>query len=46
MYTQGEKYITYQVQPNFKRLGPRVGKLMPAVKQALAAADGARCCGN
>jgi isoleucyl-tRNA synthetase len=34
------KYITYLVQPNFKRLGPRVGKLMPAVKQALAGADG------
>ena len=39
--TQGEKYISYLVQPNFKRLGPRVGKLMPAVKQALVKADGA-----
>jgi isoleucyl-tRNA synthetase len=35
------KYITYLVQPNFKRLGPRVGKLMPAVKQAVAQANGA-----
>lgn len=35
------KYITYLVQPNFKRLGPRVGKHMPAVKQALAGADAA-----
>ncbi len=35
------KYITYLVQPNFKRLGPRVGKLMPAVKNALSGADGA-----
>jgi len=35
-----EKYIAYQVQPNFKRLGPRVGKLMPAVKQALGQANG------
>ncbi|MFM8250210.1 MAG: isoleucine--tRNA ligase, partial [Planctomycetota bacterium] len=34
------KYITYQVQPNFKRLGPRIGKLLPNVKQALAGADG------
>ena len=25
--------------PNFARLGPRVGKLMPALKKALAAAD-------
>jgi isoleucyl-tRNA synthetase len=39
--TQGEKYISYLVQPNFKRLGPRVGKLMPSVKQALVNADGA-----
>ncbi len=38
---QGEKYISYLVQPNFKRLGPRVGRLMPAVKKALAAAQGA-----
>ena len=35
-----EMYISYQVQPNFKRLGPRVGKLMPGVKKALAEADG------
>ena len=40
-YTQqADQYITYQIVPNFKRLGPRVGKLMPAVKQALQAADG------
>ncbi|MHB0959597.1 MAG: isoleucine--tRNA ligase [Pirellulaceae bacterium] len=39
--TQGEKYISYLIQPNFKRLGPRVGKLMPALKQVLANADGA-----
>ena len=37
-----DEYIEYQVQPNFKRLGPRVGKLMPAVKQALSEADGAQ----
>ena len=30
------------MRPNFKRLGPRVGKLMPKLKQAFAAAaDGA-----
>jgi isoleucyl-tRNA synthetase len=39
--TEGEKYIAYVVQPNFKRLGPRVGRLMPAVKQALSATPGA-----
>ncbi|MBC8352491.1 MAG: isoleucine--tRNA ligase [Planctomycetes bacterium] len=40
-YTKdAETYIDYLVQPNFKRVGPRVGKLMPAVKKALTAADG------
>ncbi|MEX0820067.1 MAG: DUF5915 domain-containing protein, partial [Pirellulaceae bacterium] len=40
-YTKdAETYIEYQVQPNFKRVGPRVGKLMPAVKKALTMADG------
>jgi isoleucyl-tRNA synthetase len=39
---QADEYITYQVVPNFKRLGPRVGKLMPQVKKALAEADGAK----
>ena len=40
-YTQeAEEYITYQIVPNFKRLGPRVGKLMPNVKQALQGTDG------
>jgi isoleucyl-tRNA synthetase len=36
----GEEHIEYQVKPNFRNLGPRVGKKMPAVKAALAAADG------
>lgn len=35
-----EQYISYQVQPNFKRLGQRVRQLMPKVKAALASADG------
>ncbi len=34
------KYITYHVQPNFKRLGPRIGKLLPECKKVLGAADG------
>jgi isoleucyl-tRNA synthetase len=37
---QADQYITYQIQPNFKRLGPRIGRLMPKVKQALTSADG------
>jgi isoleucyl-tRNA synthetase len=43
---EAEKYITYLVQPNFKRLGPRVGKLLPGVKQALAQANGAELLGE
>ncbi|MDG2380398.1 MAG: isoleucine--tRNA ligase [Pirellulaceae bacterium] len=35
-----ETYISYQIQPNFKRLGPRIGKLMPAVKKLLGDSDG------
>ena len=34
-------YVTYQVKPNFRALGPRVGKRMPKLKAALADADGA-----
>jgi isoleucyl-tRNA synthetase len=37
---EADQYISYQVQPNFKRLGPRLGKLMPAVKKLLAQVDG------
>jgi isoleucyl-tRNA synthetase len=36
-----DQYIRYSVAPDFKRLGPRLGKQMPAVKQALAQADAA-----
>jgi len=35
-----DQYISYQILPNFKRLGPRVGKQMPAVKKALSEGDG------
>jgi isoleucyl-tRNA synthetase len=38
--TQADRYISYQVQPNFKRLGPRLGPLLPKVKQALGKAEG------
>ncbi len=39
--TDAGEFVTYQVVPNFKRLGPRVGKLMPKLKAAFQAADGA-----
>ena len=35
-----EEHVEYLVKPNFRKLGPKVGKRMPAVKAALAAADG------
>ncbi|MDP6447078.1 MAG: DUF5915 domain-containing protein, partial [Pirellulaceae bacterium] len=38
--TDADDYIEYQVHPNFKRLGPRVGRRMPALKKALVGADG------
>lgn len=38
--TDGQQYVQYQIVPNFKRLGPKVGKNMPLVKQTLATADG------
>lgn len=38
--TQGDQYVQYTVVPNFKRLGPKVGKQIPAVKAALGSADG------
>ncbi|MEL6110189.1 MAG: class I tRNA ligase family protein, partial [Planctomycetota bacterium] len=38
--TEGDQYVQYSVVPNFKRLGPKVGKQVPAVKKALGEADG------
>ncbi|HET6881204.1 MAG TPA: DUF5915 domain-containing protein, partial [Pirellulales bacterium] len=38
---RADQYITYTVLPDLKRLGPRLGKRLPALKQALAAADAA-----
>ncbi|MDB2686138.1 isoleucine--tRNA ligase [Mariniblastus sp.] len=39
--TDAGEFVTYVTVPNFKRLGPRVGKLMPKLKKAFADADGA-----
>jgi isoleucyl-tRNA synthetase len=42
-YASGSSpYVSYSVQPNFRRLGPRVGPLLPKLKQALASASGAQ----
>jgi isoleucyl-tRNA synthetase len=40
-YTDDDQYIEYRVTPNFKRLGPRVGKLMPQLKKAIQNVSGA-----
>ena len=37
---RADHYINYTVLPELKRLGPRLGKRLPAVKKLLAAADG------
>jgi isoleucyl-tRNA synthetase len=36
---QAERYISYTVLPDLKRLGPRLGKQLPELRKALAAAD-------
>jgi len=35
-----EQYIDYSIVPNFKRLGPKLGKNMPKVKKLLGNVDG------
>jgi isoleucyl-tRNA synthetase len=35
------EYVHYRIKPNFRALGPKVGRQMPAVKKALGEADGA-----
>src|SRR5262249_37720763 len=39
---KADQYITYTVLPDLKRLGPRLGKKLPLVKNALAKADGGK----
>ena len=38
---RADQYIDYTVLPDLKRLGPRLGKRLPAVKKLLAGADAA-----
>jgi isoleucyl-tRNA synthetase len=35
---EADHYVTYQIKPNFKSIGPKFGKLGQAIKAALAAA--------
>jgi isoleucyl-tRNA synthetase len=39
---KADQYISYTVLPDLKRLGPRLGKQLSALKKALAEADAAR----
>ncbi len=42
-FTQhAEEYISYTVLPNLPKLGPRLGKQLPALRKALTAADPAK----
>ena len=36
---KADQYISYTVLPDLKRLGPKLGKKLPGLKQALSAAD-------
>ncbi|HEY1067140.1 MAG TPA: class I tRNA ligase family protein, partial [Pirellulales bacterium] len=42
MATDADQYISYVVLPDLKKLGKRLGKLLPLVKAALGKADGAK----
>jgi isoleucyl-tRNA synthetase len=39
---QPEKYVDYEIKPNFRAIGPKFGRLAPGIKKALASADAAR----
>ena len=43
---KADQYITYTVLPDLKRLGPRLGKRLPALRKLLAEADGGRLLGR
>ncbi len=36
---RAEDYVSFTIKPDLKKLGPRLGKNLPAVKQALSQAD-------
>jgi len=41
-----DKYVEHEVLPNFKLLGPKLGKLLPKMKQALNQASGSELLAN
>jgi isoleucyl-tRNA synthetase len=40
--TDADELARFELKPNFKALGPRLGKNMPLAKEAIAALDGAK----
>lgn len=40
--TDADELARFELRPNFKALGPRLGKNMPQAKEAIAALDGAK----
>ncbi|MGB0888709.1 MAG: isoleucine--tRNA ligase [Solirubrobacterales bacterium] len=40
--TDADELAKFELRPNFKALGPRLGKNMPQAKEAIAALDGAK----
>lgn len=38
---RADQYVSYQVLPDLKKLGPKLGKQLPELKKALASADAA-----
>jgi isoleucyl-tRNA synthetase len=40
--TEADHYVSYQVKPDFKALGPKFGKLAPKIAAALGTLDAAR----
>lgn len=45
MGAAAEEYITYNIKPQLKTLGPRYGKLLPAIRNHLEEADGSMIVG-
>lgn len=44
--TDADELARFEIKPNFKALGPRLGKNMPLAKEAIAALDGAKANDN
>jgi isoleucyl-tRNA synthetase len=40
--TKSDQYITYSILPDLKKLGPKIGKRLPALRKALSEADGGK----